>query len=123
MDGNNSMKHIDGSGHADERVFMSDYHIAPDKVDVFKDDVTKRTSTKPRPSPDAGASPCEGDDTICADHWQAANSTSLESQMTQVFEQCGGFVSACRHGLIETLIEMKHSGELYVRLPFDTSYF
>ncbi|KAG1785797.1 uncharacterized protein HD556DRAFT_1456348 [Suillus plorans] len=38
MDGNNSLKWVDGSGHADERIFESSYLIPPDEVDVFKDD-------------------------------------------------------------------------------------
>jgi hypothetical protein len=39
MDGNNSMKRVNGSGHADGRIFISDYLIPPSKVDTFKDDV------------------------------------------------------------------------------------
>jgi Kyakuja-Dileera-Zisupton transposase len=111
MDGNNSMKRLDGSGHADERVFSSDYHISPDEVDVFKDDVRKPPIPKPGSLAEEGASPCDGDETVCAEHWQAANGVSLES-LTQVFEQCGAFISACRHGLVETLVEMRRSGEL-----------
>jgi hypothetical protein len=31
-----------------------------------------------------------------------------------VFDQTGVFVSACRHGIIQTVVEMRRSGELYV---------
>ena len=62
-------------------------------------------------SQEVGASPCEEQDTVCAEHWQAANSVSLEN-VSHVFEQCGGFISACHDGLVRTLVEMKHSGKL-----------
>ncbi|KAG0703735.1 hypothetical protein DFH29DRAFT_1040613 [Suillus ampliporus] len=39
IDGNNSLKCVNGSGHADERVFNSSYLIPPVDVEVFKDDV------------------------------------------------------------------------------------
>jgi hypothetical protein len=39
MDGNNPMKQVDGSGHADQHVFISDYLIPLSKVDKFKNDV------------------------------------------------------------------------------------
>ncbi|KAF8236837.1 hypothetical protein L208DRAFT_1194134, partial [Tricholoma matsutake] len=39
MDGNNLMKRVNGSGHTDEHIFISDYLIPPSKVDTFKDDV------------------------------------------------------------------------------------
>ncbi|KAF8592627.1 hypothetical protein K439DRAFT_1643685 [Ramaria rubella] len=111
MDGNNSMKCVAGSGHADEQVFLSEYHITPAQVDVFKDDVHKRTPSKASTTEELGALPCKGDTTICAEHWQAANGVSFKNS-TQVFDQCGGFISTCRHGIVETLIEMKRSGEL-----------
>ena len=111
MDGNNSMKCVDGSGHADECQFWSDYHIPPGLVDKFKYDVAMQRCTYPGTSQEVGASPCEDQDTVCTKHWQAANSVSLEN-MSHVFEQCGGFISVCCHGLVETLVETKHSGEL-----------
>jgi Kyakuja-Dileera-Zisupton transposase len=48
MDGGNSAKRVDGSGHADTRIFMSDYFISRVEVDVFKDDVTLRPGTRVR---------------------------------------------------------------------------
>jgi Kyakuja-Dileera-Zisupton transposase len=110
MDGNNSMKRVGGSGHADERVFSSDYYITPAEVDIFKDDV-RRKDSRVTSLDEPGTLPCEGDDTVCANKWQAANGVSFENS-AQIFDQCGGFISACRHGMIESLIEMRQSGEL-----------
>ncbi|KAG1892237.1 hypothetical protein F4604DRAFT_1875645 [Suillus subluteus] len=78
MDSNSSLKRVDGSGHADERIFKSSYLILPDEVDIFKDDTANTIS----------------DNTI------------------KVFEQTGIFISACRHGMIQTLVKMRRSGEL-----------
>jgi hypothetical protein len=113
MDGNNSMKRVDGSGHADERTFSSNYHLPPPQVDRFKDDVKTRPGTKAHAT-QAGASnealPFGDEKTICTDNWMAANSVSNE--LITVFQQTGGFVCACRHGIIETFVEMRKSGEL-----------
>ncbi|KAG1771378.1 hypothetical protein EV702DRAFT_1181467 [Suillus placidus] len=48
----------------------------------------------------------------CTDNWQAANSASGSKNTVHVFEQTGIFLSACRHGIIQTLTEMRRSGEL-----------
>ena len=50
MDGNNSMKRVDGAGHADHRVFISDYLISSSTVDNFKDDVVTRPGAKNKSS-------------------------------------------------------------------------
>jgi hypothetical protein len=107
MDGNNSMKRVDGSGHADHRVFVSDYLIPPSKVDKFKDDVKTRPGAKNKSS---GPLPHDHENEWCADNWTAANSTSEGT--VDVFQQTGGFLCACRHSIIETLAEMRQSGEL-----------
>ncbi|KAG2042380.1 hypothetical protein BDR03DRAFT_1006782 [Suillus americanus] len=83
MDGNNSAKRMANAGSADLRIFPSRYMIPPDQVDVFKDDVRLRP---------------------------AANST--EENTVRVFEQTGLFLSARRHGIIQTVTEMRRSGEL-----------
>jgi hypothetical protein len=101
------MKRVDGSGHADQRVFTSDYLIPPAKVDKFKDDVHTRPGAKNKSS--NSLSPGHEND-WCADNWNAANSIS-EGTVT-VFQQTGGFLCACRHSIIETLAEMRQSGEL-----------
>ena len=107
MDGNNSMKRVDGSGHADQRVFVSDYLIPPSKVDKFKDDVKTRPGAKNKSS---SPLPHGHEKTPCTDHWTAANAVGEDT--VNVFQQTGGFLSACRHSIIETLAEMRRSGEL-----------
>jgi hypothetical protein len=102
MDANNSMKRVNGFGHSDERTFASDYHIPPWKVDIFKDDV----ETRP------GTSLTSPDETICTKNWTVANTVSEGT--VEVFHQTGGFILACRHGIIETFAEMRNSGELWV---------
>lgn len=107
MDGNNSMKRVDGSGHADQRVFTSDYLISPSKVDKFKDDVKTRPGASKKSS---SPLPQGHENEWCADNWTAANSVSEGT--VKVFQQTGGFLCACRHSIIETLAEMRQSGEL-----------
>jgi hypothetical protein len=107
MDGNNSMKRVDSSGHADQRVFVSDYLIPSSTVDQFKDDVTIRPGAKNKsPTP----LPHGHENEWCADNWMAAN--SISEGIVTVFQQTGGFLSACRHSIIEFLAEMRQSGEL-----------
>ena len=50
MDQNNSMKRVDGSGHADHRIFVSDYLIPSSTVDNFKDDVVTCPGVKNKSS-------------------------------------------------------------------------
>jgi hypothetical protein len=103
MDGNSSVKRIDGSGSADRRRFESDYLITAEEVDVFKDEVTRRN----HPAPTA---PRLGGVVSCTDNWTVANTFSEET--VKVFEQTGMFLCACRHGMIELFTEMRRSGEL-----------
>lgn len=56
-------------------------------------------------------------DSSCTDNWKAAN--TIAENTTNIFEQTGVFVSACRHGIIQTLVEMRRSGELYVQFYFN----
>ncbi|KAG1811307.1 hypothetical protein EV424DRAFT_1349695 [Suillus variegatus] len=46
----------------------------------------------------------------CAYNWKAAN--TITENTTKVFDQTGVFVSVCRHGIVQTLVEMRRSGEL-----------
>ena len=107
MDGNNSMKRVNGSGHADGHIFISDYLIPPSKVDTFKDDVQTRPGNQP---PNSNTLPIFSDPTPCTEHWTAANTVSEGT--IEVFQQTGGFLTACRHSIIETFVEMRNSGEL-----------
>ncbi|KAG1884097.1 hypothetical protein F4604DRAFT_1919926 [Suillus subluteus] len=102
MDGNFSAKRLDGSGSADPRLFHSRYFISEAEVDQFKDDVRRRTSES-----------STVDSTIssaCTENWTAAK--AVDDDKITVFDQTGIFLLACRHGLIECVAEMKHSGEL-----------
>ncbi|KAG2087254.1 uncharacterized protein F5147DRAFT_525704, partial [Suillus discolor] len=94
MDGNSSLKWVDSSGHADERIFKTSYLILPDEVDIFKDDVN--TS--------GGASPADISETACTDNWKTAN--TISDNTVKVFEQTGIFISACRHSMVQTLVEI-----------------
>jgi hypothetical protein len=112
-----SLKRIDSSGHADERVFISRYHIPPDSVDVFKDDVWGHRKTLPVKRPAASDVPGTLPAVVsCTENWTAAN--TFKEETTSVFMQTGVYVSACRHGIVQSLVEMRRSGELYVNLQF-----
>ncbi|KAG2743374.1 hypothetical protein P692DRAFT_201841821 [Suillus brevipes Sb2] len=101
MDGNFSVKRLDGSGHADPRIFQSRYFISEAEVDRFKDDVQRRSGGRSAADSTTGA---------CTENWTAAK--SFEENKITVFEQTGIFLVACRHGIIECVSEMKRSGEL-----------
>ncbi|KAH7903111.1 hypothetical protein BJ138DRAFT_1197236, partial [Hygrophoropsis aurantiaca] len=108
MDGNNSAKRVDGSGSADHRIFHSRYFIPDTEVDRFKDDVRLRPGEHPNRNNRNGNR--NEDLERCTDTWTAAKST--DENKIQVFEQTGIFVLACRHGFVESVAEMKRSGEL-----------
>jgi hypothetical protein len=105
MDGNNSMKRVNGWGHSDDRVFISNYLIPPSHVDLFKDDVQTRPGLAQSPS-----SPASTEEISCTKRWVVANTVSEGT--VEVFQQTGGFISACRHAIIQTFAEMRNSGEL-----------
>jgi hypothetical protein len=44
-------------------------------------------------------------DSSCTDNWKAAN--TIAENTTNMVEQTGIFVRACRHGIIQTLVEMR----------------
>ncbi|KAG1729622.1 uncharacterized protein EDB91DRAFT_1059885, partial [Suillus paluster] len=122
FDGNNSLKRVNGSGHADERSFPSTYLIPAAEVDLFKDDVRLRPGTRMTTGDNVhlsnipGTQATTGDEVLpsnnstCTENWRVANTTSENS--TNVFDQTGVFVSACRHGIVQTLVELRRSGEL-----------
>ncbi|KAH7917838.1 hypothetical protein BV22DRAFT_970049, partial [Leucogyrophana mollusca] len=110
MDGNNSAKRMEGSGPTDHRTFESQYFIPDAEVERFKDDVRLRPGERPSapgdPEPDTNST----DPDLCSSHWKAANVS--EENKHHVFEQTGIFLSACRHGIVHTIAEMRRSGEL-----------
>jgi len=109
MDGNNSAKRVDRSGHADPRIFDSDYFIPVSQVDHFKDDVKLRPGTRGLGKSTEGL-PFGEDKTVCTENWVAAN--AINDGMIQAFGQTGIFLSACCHSIVETITEMLRSGEL-----------
>ncbi|KIJ60264.1 hypothetical protein HYDPIDRAFT_99045, partial [Hydnomerulius pinastri MD-312] len=94
--GNNSLKRIDGSGHADERVFASSYLIPPAETssDVNQNQIT------------SDLSPADIVDSMCTENWKAAN--TISENTVSVFNQTGVFISACRHGIIQTMVEISN---------------
>ncbi|KAG1751317.1 uncharacterized protein EDB91DRAFT_1078128 [Suillus paluster] len=94
MDGNSSLKRVDGSGHADDRVFKTSYLISPDEVDTFKDDVRLRPGTRGTAITDTagGTTPTGVSESACTDNWKTANTISDNT--------------------VKTLAEMRRSGEL-----------
>ncbi|KAG1883627.1 hypothetical protein F4604DRAFT_1878911 [Suillus subluteus] len=76
-----------------------DYFIPEAAVELFKDDVRNWPSQR---SPDQRMG--------CAENWTAAR--SVEEAKVSFFQQTGIFIMACRHGLVECIVEMKRSGKL-----------
>ncbi|KAG1755390.1 hypothetical protein EDB19DRAFT_1625560, partial [Suillus lakei] len=99
MDGNHSAKRIDGSGSTDPHVFVSNFFLADAAVERFKDDVRSRPVDRILNQNDN-----------CTENWTAAR--AVEENKVLVFKQTGIFIMACRHGFVECIAEMKHSGEL-----------
>ncbi|KAG1842557.1 hypothetical protein F4604DRAFT_1938762 [Suillus subluteus] len=83
MDGNHSVKRLEGSGSTNKHVFNNRYFIPEAAVELFKDDVCNRPAAK-----------------------------SVKENKNFVFKQTGIFILACRHGFVESIVEMKRSGEL-----------
>lgn len=50
-------------------------------------------------------------DVTCTDRWRAANADAKKC-LKKPFEETGIFLSTCRHGIIWTIVDMLHSGEL-----------
>src|SRR5882724_4209577 len=106
MDGNDSLKCIDGLGHTNKCMFQSNYHISSSQVDCIGDDIhlkprapgatlrAKKSTSKSQASAKSDAM----QPTVCTDNWHAAYAISEET--TQVFDQTGTFVSVCCHGLV-----------------------
>ncbi|KAG1726346.1 uncharacterized protein EDB91DRAFT_1254360 [Suillus paluster] len=91
VDGKNSLKHINDSGHADKRVFNSSYLILPVDVEVFKDDVQLHPGTH-MATDNAETSNLEpSDESVCTENWKAVN--TISDKTIDVFDQTGVFIS------------------------------
>ncbi|KAF8577217.1 hypothetical protein K439DRAFT_1365253, partial [Ramaria rubella] len=51
------------------------------------------------------------DHVTCTDQWHASMADTLKG-MYNAFAKTGIFVSVCQHGMIWTVLDMMHSGEL-----------
>lgn len=126
VDGNNSLKRIDGIGTrqiGDTRVFNnSDYFLSRPFVDEFADEVPSRAQSGTdsvdgneidgiedgnEVDPDTDTvPPCVKDR-----NWKAA-APDEKKRTWSLFDETGVFVSACRHGLVLWIADMVKSGEL-----------
>ncbi|KAG1819541.1 uncharacterized protein BJ212DRAFT_1445984 [Suillus subaureus] len=84
------------------------YMIMSEDVDKFKDDMC----LCPGEQSVGNESVQPNESLTCMDNWQAANSMSGSENTVHVFKQTGIFLSACQHGIIQTLTKMRCSGEL-----------
>ncbi|KAG1888306.1 hypothetical protein F4604DRAFT_1877422 [Suillus subluteus] len=121
FDGNNSLSRmapLGGRKVGDRRVFKSDYFLDPEFVDKFADEV------KPDPQPsDANVtttqhlhgehvSTATAPTSACTDNWKAARADTKKKSWG-IFEETGVFACACRHGIIQWIVDMIRSGELF----------
>ena len=136
MDGNNSLKRVAVSGTrtvGDTRTFTSDYFIPQAEVNRFAGEVKARQAQphvevplaradRLQPDPEDGdhseddassdGDPTDGaPDSACASNWKAAASDE-KKRMWAIFEECGIFASACRHGFVLWIVDMIRCGEL-----------
>ncbi|KAL7283095.1 hypothetical protein ACG7TL_002520, partial [Trametes sanguinea] len=141
IDGNNSLKRLAPTGCrsvGDMRVFVdSKYYLLSDFVERYADEVKGRQgqqhvavpTDRDAGEPDAAepdAADEDGDETLhagegdptdgsvpssCTTNWKAAAAED-KKRMWGIFEECGIFACACRHGLILYIVDMVRSGEL-----------
>lgn len=125
FNGNNSLSRmapLGGREVGDRRVFTSDYFLEPGFVDQFAHEV------KPGPEhPDVNVtangertSTSTGSTSTCTDNWKAARDDAKKKSWG-IFEETGIFACTCRHGIIQWIVDMIRSGELYV-LPTSSLY-
>ncbi|KZV82873.1 hypothetical protein EXIGLDRAFT_626428, partial [Exidia glandulosa HHB12029] len=130
MDGGTAMKRSASAGHADTRVFETDYRIPPAEVDVYANEVKKRVMPTKAVSRDLKKQVSEvdasswttlnepgepGDDapkpSVCAGRWKNAKAEHHKTA-PGMYDQTGVFVCVCRHGLVLWFAEMVRSGKL-----------
>lgn len=134
IDGNSSAKRYTSAGTADPRIFSSPYFLPRDVVDVMKDEVKGKPSSKDDDGEDDDddndndgpsqqrssltADPPPGDltdgedkQTECTERWKAAAGDKMKGAF-DAFDSTGIFGGVCRHGFIVQFCEMWRSGEL-----------
>ncbi|KAG2359427.1 hypothetical protein BDR07DRAFT_1452399 [Suillus spraguei] len=121
FDGNNSLSRmvpLGGCEVGDQHIFKSDYFLDPEFVDKFADEV------RPDPQPldanisttqhlhDECASTVTAPTSACTDNWKAARADT-KKKSCGIFEETGVFACTCCHGIIQWIVDMIHSGELF----------
>ncbi|KAG1795852.1 uncharacterized protein BJ212DRAFT_1450710 [Suillus subaureus] len=84
------------------RAYFEPVFISKAKVDQFKDDIWHQTSESSMVESTISSA--------CTENWTAAK--AVDNDKITVFDQTGIFLLVCHHGLIESVTEMKCSGEL-----------
>ncbi|KAI0362962.1 hypothetical protein BV20DRAFT_959256 [Pilatotrama ljubarskyi] len=135
MDGNNSLKRvgtIGGRSAGDLRTFESDYFLPTAYVDKFaneikaaqaqehvdipmadgdEDSADENGDTWSDTAAEGSSDPTDGGNlSSCTKNWKAAASDE-KKRMWSIFDECGVFACACRHGLLLWLADMVRSGE------------
>ena len=123
LDGNNSLKCVlqvgkeknkDGSlvvtELEDSWKVAGGHYVAPDEVDVFKDEVqiarNGAQAEKPSSNSQAGQPACQ-------ERWKNL-SNELGKKLWGIFKEIGIFIAACRHDVVLLWCDMIISGELWV---------
>ncbi|KAG2353443.1 hypothetical protein BDR07DRAFT_1496245 [Suillus spraguei] len=117
FDGNNSlscMAPLGGHEVGDRHVFRSDYFLEPEFIDQFVHEV-KSSPEPPDVSVTANgecASASTTPSSTCTDNWKAARADAKKKSWG-IFEETGIFACTCCHGIIQWIVDMIHSGELF----------
>ncbi|TFK46595.1 hypothetical protein OE88DRAFT_1638090, partial [Heliocybe sulcata] len=129
MDGNNSLKRTNAAvrrqeDRVDTRKMRSDYWLHASQVDQFKDEVKVRQSMHGKQKGmaeddedfDLDSDSNWVDDksdpvSVCIERWKNAGPEQCK-RMFALFDECGIFLSACRHGTVLLICDMIQSGEL-----------
>ncbi|KZV93713.1 hypothetical protein EXIGLDRAFT_673831 [Exidia glandulosa HHB12029] len=130
-DGNFALKRSAAAGSADARTFASDYKIEDESIDLYANEVPKRTRVTPVHGENAKVDDVTveeleesgepGDDaapTPCVLRWKAAKAEQNKTA-PDMFEQTGIYVAICRHGMVLYYCEIRKSGEL-AKYPLGT---
>lgn len=140
-DGNMSLRRFEKVGTADKATFDSSYFVSRDFVDTFSGVVQVRRKQAKEPksmeeedqqdaelqnsgelnagtaddgldlTKDPLAETFDGIVTDCAEKWKA-NADDDKKVMWDCFEECGIFITVCRHGIILVVCDIVKSCEL-----------
>ncbi|KAF8586497.1 hypothetical protein K439DRAFT_1340678, partial [Ramaria rubella] len=112
LDGNNSLKRfLRADRVTDPLSFDSDYFLSHEYLDQFKDEVKCKGQNPENAAIKGDPTDGNADHPTCTDCWHAAMADTLKG-MYNTFAKMGIFLSVCWHGIIWTILDMMHSGEL-----------